>query len=235
MLRLLDELEETPGSAVSLYMPPGLPATEIEQMLALPLGGDDIVPDVAKAAARSPKGAALLWGEQGKYLVLPPFPVSERLFCSGYDVENLRSLLQQEYVVALILLRLGAYAVGVFQGESLLSSKVGTGYIHSRHRKGGSSQKRFARGREKDIEQFFDRVCVRLKERLEPFIGQLDYVFYGGERHTLLGFRKRCHFLEQVQDRVLSPLLNVREPRQATLEAAIEDVWTSTVIQWHEK
>jgi len=234
MLRLLRELQESSEHALTLYIPAGLTPPEIEKMLVLPLGGEDIIPDITSAASLSPRGAVLLWGEGGKHMVLPPFPVTEKLFSSGYNTEPLRSQLEREYTVALILLRLGAYAVGVFRGEELISSKVGRGYVHARHSKGGSSQKRFARSRQKDIEQFFVRVCARVQERVEPCIEQLDYVIYGGERHTLLAFRKKCRFTETLNDRVLETLLNVREPRQATLETAIESVWASTVFQWHE-
>ena len=232
LLRLLEELEAASGSAISFYVPPGVTESEIKKTLGVVVGIADVLPDITKTAARSATGAVFFGGEQGKYLVLPPFPITEKQFGSGYDVEPLRSLLQREFMVALILLRLGAYAIGVFRGEKLLSSKVGTGHIHSRHRKGGSSQRRFERGREKQIEYFFDRVCSRVRERLEPYIGQLDYVVYGGERHTLLSFRKQCQFLGAIDDRTLRSSVNVREPKQATLEAAIDEVWSSEVIWW---
>jgi len=236
MLRLLNELEATEGPATSLYVPHDLPLPEVEKTLKVPLGlgAAEVLPDIAEAVGRSKTGTVILWGEQGKYLVLPPFPIKEKLFASGYDVEPLRALLQQELEVALILLRLDAYAVGVFQGEKLMSSKVGTGLVHSRHKNGGSSAHRFERHREKQIEYFFTRVCHHVEERLEPYLQQLDYVIYGGERHTLLSFRKQCRFLQQLDERTLGTLLNVREPKQATLEAAITQAWSSEVIQWEE-
>ena len=236
MLQLLDELEDAESPATSLYIPHDLPASEVEKTLKAPLGPGvaEVISDIAEAVGRSKTGTVILWGEQGKYLVLPPFPIKEKLFASGYDVEPLRALLQQDLTVALILLRLGAYAVGVFQGEKLMSSKVGTGLVHSRHKKGGSSAHRFERHREKQIEYFFTRVCHHVQERLEPYLGQMDYVIYGGERHTLLSFRKQCHFLQQLDERTLGTLLNVREPKQAALEAAITQVWSSEVIQWEE-
>ena len=236
MLQLLDELEDAESPATSLYIPHDLPASEVEKTLKAPLGPgvEEVISDIAEAVGRSKTGTVILWGEQGKYLVVPPFPIKETLFASGYDVEPLRALLQQDLTVALILLRLGAYAVGVFQGEKLVSSKVGTGLVHSRHKKGGSSAHRFERHREKQIEYFFTRVCHHVQERLEPYLQQLDYVIYGGERHTLLSFRKQCHFLQQLDGRTLGTLLNVREPKQAALEAAITQVWSSEVIQWEE-
>ena len=116
MLSLLDELEVAKSPATSLYIPHDLPASEVEKMLKAPLGlgAAEVLPDIAEAVGRSKTGAAIYWGEENKYLVLPPFPLEEKLFSSGYDVEPLRTLLQQELTVALILLRLGAYAIGVF-------------------------------------------------------------------------------------------------------------------------
>jgi len=236
MLRLLDELEATEGPATSLYVPHDLPLPEVEKALKAPLGPgiEEAMSDIDDAVARSKTGAVIFWGDMAKYLVLPPFPLKDKLFASGYDVEPLRVLLQQELMVALILLRLGAYAIGMFQGEQLVSSKVGTGLVHSRHRKGGSSAHRFERHREKQMESFFTRVCSHVREHLEPYIQQLDYVIYGGERHTLLSFRKQCDFLQQLDDRTLETLLNVREPKQATLETAISQACSSEVVVWEE-
>jgi peptide subunit release factor 1 (eRF1) len=236
LLHLLDELEAASDPATSFYIPAGILLPEMEKTLHVVTGREDILPDVIiDAVTRSKTGAVLFWGEQEHYMILPPFPVTERLFVSGYDVELLRSLLQQDLKIALILLRLGFYAIGVFEGQSLLSSKVGTGHIHSQHRKGGSSQRRFARRREKEMEYFFERVCGRVQERLEPYIRQLDYLVYGGERHTLLAFRKRCEYLKVLDNRVFDSTINVREPKQASLEAAIDEVWSSDVIRWSEQ
>jgi peptide subunit release factor 1 (eRF1) len=236
MLALLGELEAAKGHATFLYIPRNSPLSENEKTLKTTLGLDaeEVLPDIDRIIDRSKTGAVLFWGEEAKYLVLPPFPVKEKLFASGYDVEPLRSMLQHDLLIGLILVRLGAYAIGVFQGEKLMSSKVGTGPVHSRHSKGGSSARRFERHREKQIEYFFERVCRHVREHLEPHLHQIDYVFYGGERHTLLSFRKQCPFLEKLENRTVPWLLNVREPGRATLEAAISQVWSSEVIQWQE-
>ena len=161
--------------------------------------------------------------------------MAEAVSFSGYDGEPLRSVLEKDLVLALVLVRLGAYAVGVLRGENLISSKVGTGLVHARHKKGGSSQRRFERRREKEIVEFFDRVCERAREHLGPHSASLDYIVYGGERNTLNSFRKRCRVLSRFDDRALPGILNVREPGQATLESACREVWTSQVVTWPEE
>ncbi|MFC1845909.1 Vms1/Ankzf1 family peptidyl-tRNA hydrolase [Chloroflexota bacterium] len=234
LLRLLDKLEKTPGTSMTIYLPHGSLMADVEKALSnMPDADGSLVLEIIERVNKSTTGAVLFWGDSYKYLVFPPFPNKERPVFYGYEVEILRSLLQHDFTIALILIRLGAYAIGVFQGGKLLSSKVGTGNIHQRHKKGGSSARRFERHREKQMEYFFERVCVRVREKLEPYLERLDYIYYGGERNTINSFCRRCSYMAALEDRTLKMLLNVREPRQATLEAAIEDVWTSKVVQWN--
>lgn len=233
-LDLLYDLGRAGEAAISQYFSEGSSVAGIPENLSSEPGLTGVWSTVAEAIARSSTGAALFWGEKNKYLVLPPFPIQAEGATRGYHVEPLSSLLSKESTVALVLVRLGSYAVGVFRDETLVCSKVGTGLVHSRHRKGGSSAHRFERHRKKQMETFFSRICARAREQLEPHVNELDYLVYGGERNTVNSFRKQCQFLKLVDNRAVKQLLNIREPRQATLEAAISDAWSSTVIQWHE-
>ncbi len=190
--------------------------------------------DISKSIADSPTGAILFWGPHHRYLVMPPFPVNEEKVSNTCEIEPLHSLLHKEFLIGLVLVRMGAYGIGVVKGEKLLSSKVGTGLVHARHRQGGSSSHRFERHREKQMETFFTRVCGHAREQLEPYARQLEYVIYGGTRETLLDFRKQCHFLHQFDNRTLDLLLNIREPKQSGLQEAIQEAWSSRVIQWNE-
>jgi peptide subunit release factor 1 (eRF1) len=234
MLSFLDQVARMEGEAVSLYLPQGMPPARVTESLekafdptALPSGLVDTIAD-------SKTGAVLFWGTPGKYLVLPPFPVKEAYASDGYHVEPLRSLLGHDFIIALVLVRLGAYSIGVCQGTKVLDSKTGTGLVHARHKKGGSSQARFARHREKQIEYFLGRVCSHVQEHIEPHVPSLDYLVYGGSRTTILSLQKQCTFLGQFEDHVLRILLDIPEPRRAVLEKALRDVWSTTMIEWHE-
>ncbi len=232
LLRLLSKLDSATGTATSIYLAPGEHLTQPGQPAIESAGLAEAVLLLDGVVASSTTGAALFWGEAWRLLVLPPFPLRQSLRADGYHTGPLRSLLQAEYMVALVLLRLGPYAVGVFKGDQLLASKVDSRYVHSRHRQGGSSQRRFERGREKQMEYLFNKVCAVARERLEPYARQLDYLLYGGERYTLMAFRKRCAYLGQLSDRTVERTLNVRQPRRATLEAAIQEAWCSDVFLW---
>jgi peptide subunit release factor 1 (eRF1) len=223
LLELLDELEKTRDeTARTQYLPPG----EAEKSLT------DIPPEIAAEAAKSPTGAAIFQGRESGCLVLPPFPITAKTTAQGFFTESLKTMLEHDSTIGLVLVRLGAYAVGISRGENLVTSKVGTGNIHGRHRQGGSSSHRFERHRDKQIETFLNRVDGHVREQLEPQARALDYIVYGGAWRTIQLLIKYCPFLQKLPTPVLPPLLTIPEPRQAVLEAAVKQVWSGTVIEW---
>jgi len=234
MLGFLDEIASTEDKAVSLYIPQGTTEDRVESLLEKVVPAGATPPGVAEAAAGSGMGAVFFWTPTQTYLVLPPFPIAEEYVTNGYDVEPLRSLLGHDFLISLVLIRLGAYSIGICRGTELIDSKTGTGLVHARHKKGGSSQARFARHREKQIEQFLIRVCSHVREHIEPRARSLDYLVYGGARTTILLLRKRCPFLHQFDDRILRMLLDIPEPRQPVLEKAIGTIWSTDIIEWCE-
>ncbi len=233
-LGFLDELASTEGKAISVYFPPGIAAACVETGLEKVFGPVDIPTGIAETIAASKMGAAFFWNQLQMYLVLPPFPIKEEYITDGYDVGPLRTLLSHDFLIALVLVRLGAFSIGVCQGTKIIDSKTGTGLVHARHKKGGSSQARFARHREKQIEEFLGRVCGHVREHIEPHARSLDYLVYGGARTTILTLRKRCPLLSQFDDRILRMLLDIPEPRRAVLEKAIGTIWSTDVVEWRQ-
>jgi hypothetical protein len=230
-LALIDGLDDQVGAS-TVYFPAGDFVADPTKVICA-VTGFTIPPEgMVDAVLSSKTGSVLFWGRQAKVLVVPPFPLKNDFVSPGYDPIPLRELLDKDRSIGLFLLRLGSYAIGVFQGETLVSSKVGTGLVHARHHKGGSSAQRFERHRKKQMEYFFERVCGHVRVQFEPVSSSLDYVVYSGERFSLLEFRRQCDFLARFDDRVLDTLTNVRTPRQATLESAIYTVWSSSVLDW---
>jgi hypothetical protein len=233
-LTFLDELTRRGGKAISVYVARGTPPPQAENLLRKVFSAVPMPPDMVEAVAASEMGAVLFRNPPETYLALPPFPVTEEYITDGYDVAPLRSPLSRDYLIGLVLVRLGSYSVGVCRGTELIDSKTGTGLIHARHHKGGSSQARFARHREKQIEQFLIRVCGHARERVEPHARSLDYLVYGGARTTILMLRKQCPFLGRFDDRVLRMLLDIPDPRKPVLERAVTAVWSTDVIEFHD-
>lgn len=219
-------------SAQTLYLPPGLSKSEAEELLSL--RGNPAREQVLETVVGSTTGAAIFYGDPN-YLILPPFPLSRKVLLPGYATESLRTILEQELKIGVVLVRLGAYAIGWCQGERITDSKVGTGLVHSRHRQGGSSAGRFKRHREKQIEQFLIRVCEHARERLESQAKSLDYVIYGGAWNTIELLQKECPFLSQFNNRLLPPLLDTPKPNSESLRNAVKRVWSSQVIEFENE
>lgn len=217
----LDELTASSEISNSLYIPAG---GQIPGAIALP-------PDATTAISRSATGAAVFLASSRSVVVLPPFPIGELYLAQGCDVAPLRSLLTRDYKLALVLVRLGTYGIGVVAGERLVASKVGTGLVHAHHKKGGSSAQRYGLHREKQIESFITRVCGHIREIIEPRVKELDYVIYGGSRQALQVLKQGCPFLEKLESRARPPLLDIPDPNQDTLAKVIGRVWSSRVIE----
>ncbi len=232
LLRLFDRLEIVSEPAMTIYLPPGFNVSEVANITEVIPESEKIPVEAIDEAAKSESGAFFLWGQSFKYLILPPFPMHDKFVVYGYQVEQYRRMLTRELTIAVIIIRLGNYAIGLFKGEKLISSKVGTGLVHARHRKGGSSQRRFERHREKQIEYFFNRVCERTTAKLSEYVSDIDFIFYGGERNTVRKFVGSCEFLKTFEGRTKKKLLNIREARQKTLALAVEEVWSSKIIEW---
>lgn len=232
LLHFLEDLKADSVNAGSICVPLGSSEINIGSNFKKVFDIKTIPEDLPRSIAQSPTGGMVFWGSNHWYLVMPPFPVDKEGVSNTCEIEPLYSLLHKEFLLGLVLVRSGQYGVGVFQGERLLSSKLGTGLVHARHRQGGSSSQRFERHREKQLETFFTRVCAHAREQLEPYARRLDYLVYGGNRETILDFRKQCHFLHQFDSRTVGLILNTREPKQSGMADAIQEVWSSRVIQW---
>jgi len=168
-----------------------------------------------------------LLGKAFAETAMPP-GIAEVIAGSGMGA-TLFSSLQRTYLV------LPPFPIAeeyICRGTKLIDSKTGTGLVHARHKKGGSSQARFARHREKQIESFLDRVCGHVREYVEPHARALDFLVYGGARTTILSLRKRCPFLGQFEDRILRMLLDIPEPRKAVLGKAVGTLWSTDIIEW---
>ncbi len=118
--------------------------------------------------------------------------------------------------VGVLLVRLGGHACGVFEGDRLVASKVGSRQVHGRSAAGGWSQQRFARRREGQsavaLRAAAD-VAVRL---LLP--ARLDALVTGGERtavDAVLADRR----LAPLRPLVTGRLLDVPDPRLRVLAA----------------
>ena len=219
LLRVLKDLGGQPGGAETEYLGVGTPPGD--EWTWLP-----------RSLRDSPHGLLLVRTPPVDLAIEPPFPLESHL--SGTrdaDFEPIRELLESARTVAVILLRLGAYAIGVVENRRLVMHRTGTRYVHGRHRAGGQSQRRFERNREQWAAKLFDEVCRLARERFEPYEGRLDHLAFGGDRHVISRFTRRCPYVEALSDRTLHRRVEVDRPGLAALERAAPALWRSRVYR----
>ena len=231
LLRMLADLEAsgqchhtvslTPEALASRRATPTIPPTD-------PL--DRRVTYVAQQAGDVETGLVILSGESRVVAVAPPFPMRADSVAEGADPAPLLDLLDQDPLVGVILLRLGRYAVGVLRRDALVASKTGSRYVKSRHRAGGSSQRRFERSRERLVRELFDKTCEVARGVFSPYEDTMDYVLLGGERHTIGAFVRRCRYVQDLGPKTLGRVLRVDRPGQDALSGIASEVWKSRVL-----
>lgn len=119
--------------------------------------------------------------------------------------------------VGVLLVRRGGYAAGVFVGERLVTSKVGSRHVQGKTKAGGWSQRRFARRREQQAREAFAAAADTAARILLPASGDLVTLVCGGDRQAVDAV---------LADPRLAPLVplaerrlhSVPDPRQRVLE-----------------
>ena len=137
----------------------------------------------------------------------------------GLEIEELVAHAMRPRTVAVLLVRRGGHAVGVFRGDVLLASKVGRRLVHGRSAAGGRSQHRFERRRENQARDALRDAADDFATVLAPFAGHLDAVVTGGDRHALAGLAGDAR-LAPVLARAEPRVLALPNPRRAVLERA---------------
>jgi hypothetical protein len=213
-----------PDYANSLTLEPkyGAHAGEIREAIKT----EAVISDTKKYGT----GAAIFWnGLDNKHIVLPSFPIAESKVSAGkLDVSILREVLERKYIIAVVLVTWGWYALGIFDAGNLVASKTGTGYIHKKHKKGGRSQKRFARRTEEQKKDFLRRVSNRIDERFESFAP--DHIFFGGNRLILKPLIQECRYLQAKASKISPRVLDVRYADSEALSSSLAEINKSLVF-----
>jgi len=133
-------------------------------------------------------------------------------------VERLIAHANRPRRVGVLLVRLGGFAAGVFDGERLVASKVGARHVQGRTAAGGWSQQRFARRREKQANEALRAAADVAARVLAPRLPELHAVVLGGDRRAVDALRGDPR-LAGVFALAAPPFLTVPDPRLAVLES----------------
>lgn len=136
-------------------------------------------------------------------------------------VDPIRTVLEHVLVdrrIGAVLVRRGGHAVGVFNGHSLVTSKVGSSYVQGTTKAGGWSQHRYARRRANQTEQAYEDATEVVARLLLPQVAELVAVVGGGDKagvQAVLAHPRLAPLKPLVQPRVLA----TPDPRLRVLEA----------------
>jgi hypothetical protein len=159
--------------------------------------------------------------------VLPPFGLAYKGEHEAVELEPLFEALATDHVVAALLVRLGGYAVGVFEGERLVASKVGSRFVKGRHKKGGSSSGRFRRRREEQARTLIEEAAEVAARVLEPWRDRIEFAALGGDRAAVDRVLAATSELGWLAGRTLPRFFSVPDPRQAVLERLPYDLYSA--------
>ena len=151
----------------------------------------------------------------------PPFPPLAGQAGGTYEGLHLAPLLdhvRRERVAGVLLVRLGGHAAGVFSGRRLVDSKVGSRLVHGRHKKGGSSQRRFERRRGEQSRLAMEAAADVAARVLLPHRADLDALVLGGDRGALTEVMDDPR-LRPLRRLVVEGVLDVPDPRLAVLRS----------------
>ena len=174
-------------------------------------------------------GSARFELDEGVLVVTPPFGLEEE---GEYDVLRVQPVLDALLVaptVAVVLVRMGGYAVGVFEGEQLVASKVGTRFVKGRHKKGGSSSNRFRRRRGEQERELVDAAASEAAGVLGPWRDRVDHVALGGDRSAVGRVLESRADLAWLRPLALERFFDVPEPRLRVLEALPYQLYAAKV------
>ena len=144
--RMLEGLAaEAKGEGSSLYLAPG---DSPDKAAMAATGWAPALAELGPAALRDGCGLVGLRAGGRGLLIAPPFPVDETCLVFGWEEGPLRRILDAEYTVGVVLVRLGRFSVAVFRGGELVESKTDSRYVKGKHHAGGTSQLRYTRIRD---------------------------------------------------------------------------------------
>jgi hypothetical protein len=162
-------------------------------------------------------------------VVRPPFGLEQDGSYETVELGPLFEALAEEHVVAALLVRLGGFAVGVFEGERLVASKVGSRFVKGRHKKGGSSANRFRRRREEQARALVGAAAATALDVLDPWRDRVEFVALGGDRRVVRQVLDAEPRLVWLEERALPRFFTTGDPRLRELERLPYDLYSAEI------
>ena len=140
-----------------------------------------------------------------KVLEDPPQPIqSFRYHCdSAFLTEPLEEMLADKGLFGLLVLDRREANVGWLRGKRVEPVRSTTSLVPGKQRKGGQSQKRFARLRLEAIDNFYQEIAEMADELFVPHRHEIEGVLVGGPSPTKEEFLDGDYLHHEIQEKVL--------------------------------
>jgi peptide chain release factor subunit 1 len=151
--------------------------------------------------------------------LVPPEPITTYLFEVGnhFRLEPLREMLRTPRVAGLVALDSKEASFGILDGERFELIENITSGIPGKSGKGGSSQRRYERGRDMEITYFFHRIGEHAKKAfLEDH--KVNVLIVGGPGTTKEDFIKGEFLHYELENMLLSPIDTQSAGKEAVKE-----------------
>lgn len=169
--------------------------------------------------ASATESEVVLHAPESSAVIEVPFP--PLVVDAGRVVASLLVHVRRERRVGVLLVRRGGYAAGVFQGRTLVSSKVGSSYVQGTTKAGGWSQQRYARRRDNQAKAAFAEAADVAARILLPEAASLEALVCGGDRSAVAAVLDDPR-LEPLRALVSSTWLAVPDPKLKVLQGTPE-------------
>lgn len=177
------------------------------------------------------RGSVRIELDEAVLTVTPPFGLEHEAEYEVVRAEPALDALARDRLVAVLLVRMGGYVVGILDGERVVASKVGTRFVKGRHRKGGSSSSRFRRRREEQERELVDAAAEEAARVLGPWRDRAEAAALGGDRAAVarvIGSRPDLGWLDEL---ALERFFDVPDPRLRVLEALPYQLYAAKVVE----
>ena len=171
-------------------------------------------------------GAVRIASQSENVVVRPSFGVAHTGSYAFVHVAPLLEEIARDHLVAVVLVRLGGYAVGVFDGEDLVVSKTDSRFVKNRHKQGGSSANRFRRRRDEQAKVLIEEAAEVTARVLGPWQGRAGFAALGGDRTAIDRVLAEKRELGWLRERSLPRFFTVEEPRRRVLDALPYDLYS---------
>ncbi len=178
-------------------------------------------------------GAVRIESASENLVVRPSFGLAHTGAYGSVHVAPLLDEIGRNHLVAVVLVRLGGYAIGVFDGEELIASKADSRFVKNRHKQGGSSANRFRRRRDEQAKALIEEAAEVAVRVLGPWRDRAQFAALGGDGTAIDRVLAERRELAWLRERSLPRFFTVEEPRRRVLDALPYDLYAVGIEDEH--